>query len=414
MKKKIFVRGPVLSQSGYGEQSRFALRALRSKEDVFDIFIQPTAWGKTGWVWENNDFRRWMDERITLTQVLIHKKQFQPDISLQITIPNEFEKIAPMNIGYTAGIETSHVAPVWLQKGNEMDKILVVSEHAKNTYKNTVVEATNKNTGQVIPYRLSTPIEVVSENTIRSNPEEIPGFNPTTDFNFLMVSQQGPRKNFENAIKWWVEEFIDQEVGLVLKTSIKNNSNIDLQETKALMKNILSEYPDRKCKVYILHGDLTAGQMTGLYSNEKIKAMINIAHGEGFGLPLYEAAREALPIITIGWGGQLDFLRFDKKDYFQSVKFDLGTIQKEAVWDGVLDANSHWAYADQGSYKMALRKTYKNLDKAKKTANELKPLIEAKFSNELLYENFCNSIYVDNTATDEEIDALFSALAEEE
>jgi hypothetical protein len=414
VKKKIFVRGPVLSQSGYGEQSRFALRALRSKEDVFDIFIQPTAWGKTGWVWENNDFRRWMDERITLTQVLIHKKQFQPDISLQITIPNEFEKMAPINVGYTAGIETSQVAPVWLQKGNEMNKILVVSEHAKNTYKNTVVEATNTNTGEVIPYRLSTPIEVVSENTLRSDPEEIPGFNPTTDFNFLMVSQQGPRKNFENAIKWWVEEFIDQEVGLVLKTSIKNNSNIDLQETKTLMKNILGEYPDRKCKVYILHGDLTAGQMTGLYSNEKIKAMINIAHGEGFGLPLYEAAREALPIITIGWGGQLDFLRFDKKDYFQSVKFDLGTIQKEAVWDGVLDANSSWAYADQGSYKMVLRKTYKNLDKAKKIANDLKPLIESKFSNESLYENFCNSIYVDNTATDEEIDALFSSLAEEE
>ena len=73
-----------------------------------------------------------------------------------------------------------------------------------------------------------------------------------------------------------------------------------------------------------------------------------------------------------------------------------------------------WAYADQGSYKMVLRKTYKNLDKAKKIANDLKPLIESKFSNESLYENFCNSIYVDNTATDEEIDALFSSLAEEE
>ena len=34
--KKIFVRGPVLSQSGYGEQSRFTLRALKSREDLFD------------------------------------------------------------------------------------------------------------------------------------------------------------------------------------------------------------------------------------------------------------------------------------------------------------------------------------------------------------------------------------------
>ena len=69
MRKKIFVRGPVLSQSGYGEQSRFALRALRSREDLFDIFIQPTGWGQTGWVWEESEFRKWMDERITLTQI---------------------------------------------------------------------------------------------------------------------------------------------------------------------------------------------------------------------------------------------------------------------------------------------------------------------------------------------------------
>ena len=59
MKKKIFVRGPVLSQSGYGEQSRFALRALRSKEDLFDIYIQPISWGQTGWIWEENEFRKW-------------------------------------------------------------------------------------------------------------------------------------------------------------------------------------------------------------------------------------------------------------------------------------------------------------------------------------------------------------------
>ena len=73
-----------------------------------------------------------MDSRILETQLLIQQKQLHPDISLQITIPNEFQKICPINIGYTAGIETDRVAPQWLQKGNDMDKILVVSNHAKN------------------------------------------------------------------------------------------------------------------------------------------------------------------------------------------------------------------------------------------------------------------------------------------
>ena len=119
MKRKIIVRGPVLSQSGYGEQARFALRALKSREDLFEIFIIPIPWGQTGWVWENTEFRRWMDNRISTTQALLHKQALQPDISLQITIPNEFQKIAPINIGYTAGIETNKVAPIWLQKANE-------------------------------------------------------------------------------------------------------------------------------------------------------------------------------------------------------------------------------------------------------------------------------------------------------
>ena len=140
MKKKILVRAPVLSQSGYGEQSRFALRALKSREDLFEIFILPISWGKTGWIWEESEFRRWIDEKITLTQVLIQRKELQVDISLQITIPNEFEKIAPINVGYTAGIESNQCSPQWLPKCNDMDKVLVVSNHAKNSIVNTVAQ----------------------------------------------------------------------------------------------------------------------------------------------------------------------------------------------------------------------------------------------------------------------------------
>ena len=45
MKKKIIVRAPVLSRSGYGEHARFVLRALKTKEDIYDIYILNTNWG---------------------------------------------------------------------------------------------------------------------------------------------------------------------------------------------------------------------------------------------------------------------------------------------------------------------------------------------------------------------------------
>ena len=143
----------------------------------------------------------------------------------------------------------------------------------------------------------------------------------------------------------------------------------------------------------LLHGDLTEGQMFSLYKHDKIKALINIAHGEGFGLPLFEAAQVGLPIITIGWSGQMDYLKHNGKKYFTEVDYELKPIQPEAVWKGVLEAETSWAFADQGSYKMSLRKVKKNWKAAKKQATDLKKIILEEFSKEKKYEEFCSAIF---------------------
>lgn len=128
--------------------------------------------------------------------------------------------------------------------------------------------------------------------------------------------------------------------------------------------------------------------MRALYEHDKVKAMINISHGEGFGLPLFEAARFALPIISIGWSGQTDFL----EDKFLKVNHELHPVQTQAVWDGVIQADSKWAYADQGSYKMALRMMYKKYDEFTDLAAELKQSVDTKFNEDSLHAGFCESI----------------------
>ena len=59
-------------------------------------------------------------------------------MSAQVTIPNEWEKLAPINIGVTAGIETTKVSPQWVEKSKLMDKIITISEHSKQVYENTL------------------------------------------------------------------------------------------------------------------------------------------------------------------------------------------------------------------------------------------------------------------------------------
>ena len=162
MRKKILVRAPALSFSGYGEHARFVLRSLRSREDLFDIYLLNTDWGKMSWLHEDNEEIKWIDEIIKKSApLLVNGAQF--DMSIQVTIPNEWEMMAPINIGVTAGTETNRISPNWVKKSNMMNKIIVTSNHAKHGFDNTSYEARNEKTGQVIQdFKCHTPIGVVN------------------------------------------------------------------------------------------------------------------------------------------------------------------------------------------------------------------------------------------------------------
>lgn len=395
MKQNILIRGPVLSQSGYGEQARFAMRALRSREDLFNIFILPLNWGQTGWVSLDNEERSWIDERIKATHAYTQSGG-KFDISVQVTIPNEFEKIAPVNIGYTAGIETTKVAAQWLPKVNEMDKIIVVSNHSKDVFKDTVYTAQHPTTGHSLKLECNVPIDVVNY-PVRDFKKKKINLNLDYDFNYLAISQWGPRKNFDNLINWFIEENAQKEVGLVLKTSIKNNSITDRQFTETKLKSIIAEHGDIKCKVYLLHGDLTEEELTGVYQDKKIKCLISTTHGEGYGLPLFEAAYNGLPVVCVGWSGQRDFLYVPQKSgknkaMFGEIEYELKNVQPEAVWNGVIEKESQWAYPEEVSFKKLLREVKTDNAKFRRRASKLKKYLRENFTEEVTYNQFVDSV----------------------
>jgi len=403
LRKKILVRGPCLTRSGYGEHARFVIRSLKTRQDIFDIYVIPVNWGQTGWTAEDSEERRWLDEKIKDTAVHIQQKG-QFDVSLQVTIPNEWEQLAPINIGVTAGIETTKVAPVWLEKANIMDKIITISEHSMWGFTNTTYQGKNSHTGMPMTLACHTPVKIAHYPA--KIYESLPDLKLDLDFdfNFLAVAQQGPRKNLENTIKWFVEENIDQKVGLIIKTFIKNGAIIDREHTERMLSIILDKYPERKCKVYLLHGDLTDAEMHSLYKHPQIKAMVSLTHGEGFGLPLFEAAYSALPIIAPGWSGQRDFLyaplKGNKKKkagskrhpYFAEVDYDIAQVSPDAAWEGVIESDASWCYPNEGSYKMRLRQVRKQYSKWQKKAAVLQDWVLKNFEEQAASAKIANEV----------------------
>jgi len=397
MLKKVLIKGPVLSRSGYGEQARFALRALQSRPDLFDIYIVNIPWGRTGQISAVDEEANLIHEILMKTQAYVQQKG-QFDISLQVTIPNEFEKIAPVNIGYTAGIETTKVSPQWIAKSNEtVDKIIVVSNHSKKVFEQTKYDVKDQAGNEYKGWGLQVPVETVNYPVRMFEPEEV-NIDFRTNKNFLTVAQWGPRKNLENTIKWFVEAFADDEdVGLVVKTSTASDSVMDREVTQKRLEALLNACGPRKCSVHLIHGEVSPGNLAWLYEHPTMKAMINIGHGEGYGLPLFEAAYHGLPLITTTWSGQMDFICKPNKKGKQvprviKVDYDIKEVQKHAVWNGVIQADSKWAYAKENSYKRALRNALEKETHWRNEAEALRSYIHENFTEEKVYGDFVSEL----------------------
>jgi len=404
-KKKVLLRSPLLTQSGYGEHGRFVLRSLRTREDFFDIYLHATDWGKTSWRWEDSEERNFIDETLQKTMKYSHEHEGKPefDATIQVTIPNEWEPVAPINIGVTAGIETTKPAPVWIERGNFMNRIITVSEHSKQVHENASYEGANRLTGETMVLKNTTDIDVV-HYPVKTRDIDPVNLELTTDFNFLSVQMMAPRKNTEQLLHAFYQQFKDEDnVGFILKTNIMKNSIIDRRTTLNNLKSISKAYPNAKCKLYLVHGFMTDKELNALYTHPKVKAYITSTHGEGFGLPLFEAAYNALPVIAPNWSGHVDFLykptkqkkgKVKNKAMFSKISYTLGSVQqkKGAQWNGVIEPDSMWAYPEMGSIKMCMDEVYKDHGRFKKQAKTLQSWILDEFTEEKQYNKMIESI----------------------
>jgi hypothetical protein len=160
MKPLVAISCPIDTFSGYGARSRDIVLPI-IKSGLYDVKILAQRWGTTPWGFlENNN----PDHKL-MKDCILQGNQLpkQPDIWIQITVPNEFQAVGKYNIGITAGIETTLCAAPWVDGINRMNITLVSSKHAKRVFQNSAFEEKNQQ-GQVVrKIKLEKPIEVLFE-----------------------------------------------------------------------------------------------------------------------------------------------------------------------------------------------------------------------------------------------------------
>jgi len=383
MKPLFVISSPFDTYSGYGARSRDLIKAI-VETDKYNVKLMSQRWGNTsfGFCEDNPEWKFLIDLTLINNQL-----PQQPDIWAQVTIPNEFQSIGKFNIGFTAGIETTLCAGDWIEGMNKMNLNIVSSEHSKKVFKDSKFEKRNKETNALEGVvELNKPVEVLFEGAnldiykVIDTPCSL-DFNIKEKFAYLFVGHwmQGDlgedRKNVGLLIKAFYETFKNKtnKPALILKTSQTTSSYVDREEILKKIKQIKKTVNSKNLpNVYLLHGDFTDEEMNELYNHSKVKAMVCLTKGEGFGRPLLEFTLTKKPLITTGWSGQLDFLN---PEFTNLIGGSLTNVHASAANQWLLP-ESQWMAPDHGQighYLKDVFENYKNYtEKAKRQAYKSK------------------------------------------
>ncbi len=386
----LLFRGPVKTRSGYGSHSRDLLESLYQM-DLFDIKIDSCMWGTTPLtaLEPDNTFHKWIDSNIITSLDSI------PDVYVQVTVPNEFQKVGKFNIGITAGIETTVAPKDWIDGCNRMDLVIATSTFSKDVLLQTVYNENEKNTGKLIKqYKITTPIEVLFEGvdvSIFNNNFSEFKLDIKEDFAYLFVGHwlKGDlgqdRKDVGMLIRCFVESFKNEEVkpALILKTSSASFSIKERENFRKKIQDIVGEIKNPP-SIYLLFGELTNKEMNELYNHPKVKSMISITKGEGFGRPLLEFSMSGKPIIASNWSGHKDFLPMDKAIM---VGGSLTEVHDSAV-DTFIIKGSKWFTANYNEVAEVMKLVIRDYDKFKEKSEVLRIENGEKFSLDKMKDKF--------------------------
>jgi glycosyltransferase involved in cell wall biosynthesis len=149
--------------------------------------------------------------------------------------------------------------------------------------------------------------------------------------------------------------------------------------------NIIRDSVDARStpNVYLIHGELTDEEMNELYNHSKVKAMVSLTKGEGFGRPLLEFSLTKKPIIASNWSGHKDFL---SEEFTTLIPGELHNLDDSSVVQDMLMKEFQWFGVDNGAAFVSLRDVFTNYKDYKEKANRQAFKSKTNFSFEKMVE----------------------------
>ena len=407
MKRSVVMIAPFNTRSGYGDHARSIFYSIMNREDL-DIKCLDVKWGNT----PRNHLRPEVPRHKKLLDTFISQDQIksQPDILIDIRIPNEFASGAKVNIGITAGVETDVVSPAFLEGMNRMNLNIVPSKFTAETFNRCVFDKMedqpNGQKAKVGEIKNEKPISVLFEGVDidvyfpRDKNQLDKGLKKELnelikeDFAYLHVGQWGnqgfgeDRKNIGVLIRSFLKSFsnIPNPPALVLKTNGANFSVLDRAQIKKRIQEVKNMFSSVSLpNIYLIHGDFTIEEMSTLYNHPKIGAFITCTHGEGFGRPMLEASCCDLPVIASKWSGHLDFLTDSESMLIDGF---LKEVPKSVLWENIIVEPSKWFDVNEADVVRKIRTFHKKRKLIQKKAVRLGKRNRREFSLKAMADKF--------------------------
>jgi len=399
MKRSVLMIAPFNTRSGYGDHARSIYYSIMDRDDL-DIKCIDVKWGST----PRNHLRPEVKRHQKLLSSFVTQDQIkgQPDLLIDIRIPNEFAQGAKVNIGITAGVETDVVSPEFLEGMNKMNLNIVPSKFTADTFHRSIFDkmqdAPNGEKQKIGEIKNKKPIKVLFEgvDTDVYSPKEKHQLEKKLygeldklikeEFAYLHVGQWGQqgfgedRKNIGVMIKSFLKAFanIPNPPALVLKTNGANFSVLDKDNIKKKIQSVKDMFTGVKLpNIYLIHGDFTIEEMSTLYNHPKIGAFITCTHGEGFGRPMLEASCCDLPVIASKWSGHLDFLTDSESMLIDGF---IKPVPKSALWPPIIIEPSKWFDVNEADVVRKVRTFHKKRKLIQKKASRLGKRNRREFS----------------------------------